>query len=628
MQVAILGGGMGGLAAALKLSQNPGTDVTLYQRGWRLGGKGASGRNHNFSQRIEEHGLHILMGFYDNAFEVLKDCYARAPAGKVIPWPNAFAGWDHCTFAQEYGGSWDFWEVEFPPRPGNPWDGVRQPDFVGLIKAALQVLLDLLTTLKNFGGLVGLVLQPLVNLMAGFSQATLVGADLLIETLLKVTWKSANGKILTDRRLRWLWMGACFIGGNLIGVIRGNLVSPAPDFGQLDGDDYRAWLQKNLANVGCPHAELTDDSPFVRGLYDLAFSAGHTLAAGVTLSVVVRLALDYRGHMAFKMNGGMGDVVFAPMYMALEGKVRFRFFHRVTALHLNAGKTAVESIDLERQVGTPGGYDPFVDVGGRPCWPSEPKKHLLESGYQQDYQTCGGVPVDFERDQPSKYGVKETLVKGTHFDVVVLAIPVGALSGVAASLSAASQPFQNMVGGLNTVRTGALQVWVDRGLTGLKCPVSNPMIISYRTPCRFNSYADMSQVLAQEQWPSGSVGHLAYFCDAIPDPPPPDVDAQQFVEANAGLWLKTDVRTLWPAFVPQNNEVSRYVRANWDGSDRYVLSEKAATSLRLNPDASGFYNLALAGDWVRTPLNSGCLEAAVMGGLQAAEAIISGKVHG
>ena len=34
-------------------------EVTIYQYGWRLGGKGASGRNARYGQRIEEHGLHM-----------------------------------------------------------------------------------------------------------------------------------------------------------------------------------------------------------------------------------------------------------------------------------------------------------------------------------------------------------------------------------------------------------------------------------------------------------------------------------------------------------------------------------------------------------------------------------------
>ncbi|HEV7882041.1 MAG TPA: FAD-dependent oxidoreductase, partial [Solirubrobacteraceae bacterium] len=75
-RIAILGGGMAGLTAAWSLS-DPATredvEITVYQRGWRLGGKGASGRGPH--GRIEEHGLHVWLGYYDNAFRVMREVY-------------------------------------------------------------------------------------------------------------------------------------------------------------------------------------------------------------------------------------------------------------------------------------------------------------------------------------------------------------------------------------------------------------------------------------------------------------------------------------------------------------------------------------------------------------------------
>ncbi len=65
----MLGGGCAAMAAAFELSrpEHAGRfEVTVYQMGWRLGGKGASGRGRH--DRIEEHGLHLWMGFYENAF--------------------------------------------------------------------------------------------------------------------------------------------------------------------------------------------------------------------------------------------------------------------------------------------------------------------------------------------------------------------------------------------------------------------------------------------------------------------------------------------------------------------------------------------------------------------------------
>ena len=82
--VIILGGGMAGLAATYELSSTPQLrqrfHVTLYQKGWRLGGKCASSRGtHRPSEamRVEEHGLHVWFGFYFNSFHMLRDCYGQ-----------------------------------------------------------------------------------------------------------------------------------------------------------------------------------------------------------------------------------------------------------------------------------------------------------------------------------------------------------------------------------------------------------------------------------------------------------------------------------------------------------------------------------------------------------------------
>ena len=66
---------------------------------------------------------------------------------------------------------------------------------------------------------------------------------------------------------------------------------------------------------------------------------------------------------------------------------------------------------------------------------------------------------------------------------------------------------------------------------------------------------------------------------------------------------------------------SQYWRANVDPSDRYVQSLPGSGQYRLRADASGFDNLFLAGDWIDSGLNAGCIEAATLGGLQAGNAI-------
>src|SRR5579864_4343402 len=94
IKVAIVGGGCSSVTAAFELSrpEHKGRyDITIYQLGWRLGGKGASGRGP--SGRIEEHGLHIWLGFYENAFRLIRDCYAELsadPGDFETDWLKAF----------------------------------------------------------------------------------------------------------------------------------------------------------------------------------------------------------------------------------------------------------------------------------------------------------------------------------------------------------------------------------------------------------------------------------------------------------------------------------------------------------------------------------------------------------
>jgi uncharacterized protein with NAD-binding domain and iron-sulfur cluster len=72
---------------------------------------------------------------------------------------------------------------------------------------------------------------------------------------------------------------------------------------------------------------------------------------------------------------------------------------------------------------------------------------------------------------------------------------------------------------------------------------------------------------------------------------------------------------------------SQLVRANVDPSDRYVQALPGSGAHRLRADGSGYANLALAGDWIDTGLNAGCIEAATLGGLQAANAVLGRPLH-
>src|SRR5690242_17613117 len=127
VRVAVIGGGCAALTAAFELTrpEHEGRyEITVYQMGWRLGGKGASGRGE--SNRIEEHGLHLWMGFYENAFRVMRECYEERhrayPNCRFAEWREAFRPAPDVGVADRTKDGWAFWMAHFPPGQGEPGD--------------------------------------------------------------------------------------------------------------------------------------------------------------------------------------------------------------------------------------------------------------------------------------------------------------------------------------------------------------------------------------------------------------------------------------------------------------------------------------------------------------------------
>jgi uncharacterized protein with NAD-binding domain and iron-sulfur cluster len=124
-KIAILGGGMAGLSAAYELSKTSSLqrryEITVYQMGWRLGGKIASGRDS--AGRSLEHGLHVWFGCYDNAFRMLKDVYGRYAPLPFRSWNDVMKGQPFTPIGVKSASGWTYWPVMWPPFPGEPGDG-------------------------------------------------------------------------------------------------------------------------------------------------------------------------------------------------------------------------------------------------------------------------------------------------------------------------------------------------------------------------------------------------------------------------------------------------------------------------------------------------------------------------
>ncbi|MCC6997989.1 MAG: NAD(P)-binding protein [Deltaproteobacteria bacterium] len=702
-KIAVLGGGCGGMTAAYLLTERPGWErdfeVTVYQQGWRLGGTGASGRNPAHAERIEEHGLHVWMGFYENAFAVMRRCYAelgRPPEAPLATWDQAWKPHNLVVLMEKVRGEWTPWPFEFPALPGLPGDGVHALEPVDYVQKLLESMAALW---KSVLGEAGLELDelPRTEGLLGFigdllrSGAAAVGAfelagGMMARALERLRdWALGGGgggggarvedaldvlDSLTD------WLAAAVLprfpaldsvrrGYILLdlmtAIVRGIIFDAIPLKGwhSIDDEDFADWLARHGA------APMTVDSGVVRGIYQLVFAypRGDTsqpgrFAAGVATRGLLRMVYTYEHAVFWEMQAGMGDTVFAPMYEVLRRRgVKFEFMHRVERLELTADRSAIGAVHLTRQA-TPRdsvrGYDPLVTIKDLPCWPSTPRWSELVEGAELEARG-----VDLESPWSDWPGVgTRTLRAGVDFDRLVLGIPVGALGGVCSELIAADARWAAMVRGVTTVQTQAMQLWLSRTPAELGWKLAPPVLDAYEDP--FNTWADLSHLLQREAWPAAATpAALAYLCgpllDLGPTPPPgaSDFQARQSarVKELAMEWLDTYIGGLWPGATkfpdgrggfewdhlhdPAGGSGrarfdSQYWRANVSPTERYVLSEPGSIGLRMRADESGFANLVLAGDWLRTGMDAGCVEAAVMGGMQASRALCGypEKIHG
>jgi uncharacterized protein with NAD-binding domain and iron-sulfur cluster len=689
-RVAILGGGVGAMSAAYALTESPGWadryDVTVYQMGWRLGGKGASGRNAAHGQRIEEHGLHIWMGCYENAFALMQRCYAELgrPAGSPLAgWRDAFKPHHLVTLMEHVDGRWQPWPNRFPPVPEvpghggillKPWDYVRLLlDFMrnmhersphaprvharwgdSLMRLAGWVEDELSELFGDDDG--GPPTEPATHLHHAHRLALAMPDDpakheprhhetivWLVRHFASHLYHAITDPLLHNDDLRHLFVMIDLAAATVRGMLFDGVLLHGLD--RLDEHDFRDWLKMHGAS------DFAVNSAPIKAVYDLVFAyekgdpAHPNLAAGVALRTMLRTGWTYKGAFAWMMQAGMGDTVFTPLYQVLKRRgVKFAFFHRVENLGLSADHKSVDTIDVTVQA-TPKGdkYCPLVEVRGLPCWPSEPRYELLVEGDQ-----LRGDGVNLESAWTPWPGVgKRTLRRGQDFDVVVLGISVAALPYLTRELMAACPRWADMLAHVKTVQTQAFQLWLSSDAKQLGWDADEPAVVGSYPAC----WADMSHLLPREEWRDGlDVKNVSYFCYPLSEPGPipdpgrdpnfPGKEANR-VKAESLAFLHKDVGALWPkgTVPPPNGPLdwaalvdaaggagparfdAQFWRANIDPSERYVLSVKGSTTYRLGAGESGFANLYLAGDWTRNGLNAGCVEAAVISGLQASRAI-------
>jgi uncharacterized protein with NAD-binding domain and iron-sulfur cluster len=671
-RVLILGGGMAGLATAWELSRPDRGDgqavrsITVVQRGWRLGGKAASSRGR--SGRIEEHGLHVWLGYYDNAFRLMRDCYDELDRATTDPscplrtWRDAFSPSGTVGVADRGGDG--AWTAEFAGNdlvPGDPATA-HGMDPARFVDRSLTLVRDLLGSVTDEPVASSTVLSaspwpprrsPVPEDLAALARTLELGA-LAVGSRMAGALAAAGGAVgasadpvvgglvaqlgrLADdleRRLvirpdgRRLLVSVDLLLASVRGVLADRLLDPARGFAAVDHLDFREWLARHGA------ARSTLDSGIVAGMYDLVFAYQDgradrpRFAAGQGLELAARFFFDYKGSLFWKMQAGMGETVIAPIVQVLRRRgVRFRLFTEVEHLELEPSRPALAAVHLRRQDGIDGrDLDPLVRVGGIPCFGNRPPPGTATANAR-----------GFEH-HGARRGPVEVLRVGEDVDTVVLATSIGVVPLVAPDLLARDERWRRTVAEVRTVATRAAQLWFTEPEDQLGLASVGSTTSGWGPP--FDTYASMSHLLPVERWDAARRPRgLGYLCGVIPEPAGnPDL-AHDAVAQDLARYLAGPVADVLPRShdaagfrwstlaAPDGVEgpdrlAHQHLVASVDPSDRYVQSLPATRSARLAAAGSGVDGLVLAGDWTDNGIDAGCIEGAVVSGLQAANAVL------
>lgn len=705
-KIAVIGGGLGSLATMYYLMNLPNAkdlyDITLYQQNWQLGGKGASGVNQEKGCRVEEHGIHFWFGFYENGFHLMKDVYAQLNRPKGYPvatFEQAFKAQPSMDFAQQVDGQWTDWKVDFPSFPGTLGDGIFISPIEEMIYVGFQFLADefhkIIEHLKS--GCLGIFIHPFRRRKKAPIHATHEAYLAAIEKELAKTiqqpierrlralgafykdpqhhqeqykghhiahlnatkawiWDEIGHLVASNPKLLRIWCLLDFGFAVLKGIIEDGVLYAKDDqfyldFSKINHYDFTEWLILHGADKN-----YINSNPLVKSMYDgpFAFFRGAVstpnVEAGTALNIFFRLAFTCKENAMFRMQGGMGDIVFAPIYQYFKKEfpenVHFEFFHQAENLVLSKDKCVVESIVFDRLIDLKEGvleYDPLIQVKGFDCWPSEPLFDQLNQEQSEEIKKRG---INISSDWSGWTGTEVIKTRGEDFDDLVIGASLGALPTFCDELITQNGKWARMLDGVGTVQTQAFQIWLTKSPEELSIDPQK-ILSTYVEP--LDTFAEMNQVLNREGWPETGEKPkcLLYVCGAFLDSgtiPPPDAGyfpTSQHGEIfdNMRHYVKHDLKFIIPKAFDANGQFDwnllydptgqvgedrlkyQYFRANIDTTERYVYSLKGSSKFRLKANESGFDNVFLTGDWIQNGMNIGFVEGATISGILAARAV-------
>ncbi len=566
-KIAIIGGGPAGLATAFGITEKPNWqkyyDITLYSKGWRLGGKGATGRNPEYGDRIEEHGLHMWFGFYENSFGLMRKVFAELdrPAGSPISsFENAFVGQNTYAFQHKFKGEWFSWHISMPVNEDQPGDGSPMPTSWDMALNGIRMLFHIIRTHsleqrahpddgtqidwsevaldKVLDGiefiLNGLDSTPqgMLDVFDKIAEFIADPLDLapdetnrfekilikLLEDARKMMWDLLKDEVNNDLVIYRMWIGVDTTSTILIGSLKDQVFSKG--FDVINHMDWGAWVKSHGLS------KIAEESCLIQVGYDSSFGffkKDPNMEAGETLKGALYMFLGYKQSLVYKFAAGCGDSVVAPVYEALVKRgVHVEFFHdlkELKSIEENGKSKAVELIfDQQMKVKDAKKYNPWYEkkVKGLHVWPLEPNYDQLIDG--EKLKASG---ENLENIWGKWQGSQKVLRLGIDFDEVVLATSVAGLKFSCPTLIAQNKRFKDMVDNIKTTRTQAFQLWLKEGIEELGWPLKEAIVSCYGEP--LDSWADISETEKFEDWSKVEASErpksVQYFCGVMDEPP-------------------------------------------------------------------------------------------------------------
>jgi uncharacterized protein with NAD-binding domain and iron-sulfur cluster len=643
----ILGGGIAGLTTAFYASEPDHEKVFprgihVYESTDRLGGKGASARHtsKHVRDRIEEHGLHVWFGFYDNAFALLDRCHEylnkQSEKHHYERWATSlrdvstgFRPSSRLAVMDHDGSSWVPWVTDFPEdASARPWqvrpaqDSFSSPPELAMraLRLAESFLYSLtgaaLSGSRAFTTLLDSSLLPVPIQLPSLSWLTeplnrllkpsLVSADgiePLSHALALVAGAARQIRNLLDEPVRQhngirrTWYMVDLLLAAVRGLIDDGVISSG-SFESIDELDLRAWLVLHGASqesVGCGLLKAI--------VYDLAFAYEEgdptrpSFSAATGVYGLLRLLLTYRGAIMWKMNAGMGEIVFAPIYEALLHRgVIFHFGHEVEKLHLVPdGKDRVRARGIS--------FKPS-------CIVSEGTK--LETLPIETGPLAGNLPYWRDAEPRAEKTTPAPLDIGKH-DMIVYGLPVGTIRDV---ITKPPPRWMECATEVKTVATAAVQLWLNAPVERY-APWATPDLTVGGFTEPFDTWSDMKTLSGEQGVGSGPAPlSVAYFTNVAPD----EVE-KGALEKRTKTFRVTVLKEQWTQYDDQSMVQDSYVRLNNAATSRYTLSLPGTMKARLSPRDQTICNVRPVGDWTRNIINGGCSEAAVISGMVAASVL-------